>query len=188
MSLREEAGLHVLIVGTVFVVSTIRQVVFCTVVKDNEGALLTLVVDGSAIGIGNGYTIEYDGLFLRTVEFEEAVVRFACEYIFDDVVRVVGGSDVVAIDLHNAGIITADGGSARCTECDRDGLGEGGVLDIIVITTVDLDGFRDGILIDGHGERGDIAITGNTCDDVISRRGGLCVVVITFRHGRGGCR
>ena len=138
MSLREEAALHVLAVGSVRVVSTISQIIFCTVVEYDEGALLTLVVDGGAIRVGDTHTVEHDSLLLRRVEFEEAVAGLARQHVFDHLVCVVGGDDVISVDAHDTTFVAADGGIARLAEGDGDGLVERRVLDVVIVVRIDV--------------------------------------------------
>ena len=139
-----------------------------------------MVVDGSAIRVGDTDAIEHDGLFLRTVELEETIISLSCKYISDDVLGIVGGSHIVTVDLHDAIFITTDCGSSRCAEGDGNCLAKRGVLDIVIIAAVDLDRLRDGILVESHSKRGHIAIARNTRNDVVRSRGALRVVVITL--------
>ena len=157
MSFTKKAGLHVLTVGSIAVLCSICEVIFRTVVEDNEGALLALVVDGSAIGIRNADAIEHDGLFLRRVKLEETICGLACQHILDDCFGGVGCYDVVAIDGYNASIIAAHGSRTCLAESDGDGLGERGVLDVVVIASVYLQSLGDGTLIELYSKLGDIA-------------------------------
>ena len=52
---------------------------------------------------------------------------------------------------------------------DGDGLGEGGVLNVVVVLAVDRQALGDGVLIEGDGKRGDVALGGGTVGDIVGR-------------------
>ena len=184
LAFAEEAGLHVLVIGRVGVVCAICEKVFRAVVEDDEGALLALVVDGRTVGVGDADTVEHDGLFLRGVELEEAVGGGAGQHIADDFAGGVGGDDIVAADADNAIVVALYRRIGGGAEGDGDGALDGGVLKIVFVAVVGLIGLGDGVLVEGYGERSDVAGSGYSADDIVGCGGGLRVVVVARRGVR----
>ena len=158
MTFAEQTALHIFVVGSICIAGAIGQIVLGTVVQNDKGALFALIVDGRSIGIGNADAIQYDGLFLRGIEFEETVGGLARQDVFDYLIRVVGSYYIVATDAHDARLIATDRSITRGAERDGDGLVERGVLNVVVITAINGLRLGDGVFVEGNRERGHIAI------------------------------
>ena len=184
LALAEEAGFHILVAGRIGVAGAVGEIVLRAVVDNDEGALLALVVDGRAVGVGDVDAVEHDGLLFRGVEFEEAVGGGAGQHVADDLAAGIGGDDVVAADADNACVVALDRRVGGGAEGDGESALDGGVLEVVVVIVVGLVGLGDGVLVEGYGERGDVAGSGDATDDIFVRGGGLLVVVTARRAVR----
>ena len=137
-----------------------------------------MVVDGGAIGVGNLHTVEYNGLLLRAIEFEEPVIGRARQYILDYLPGFVRGNNIIVCYFYDTFIVSAYRCGAGCVEGDGDGFSKRCVFDIIIIVFIHGQRLRKRSLIDIYVKCGNVSIGGNLVKDIF---GGCsrCRIVIT---------
>ena len=139
----EEGGLLVLVGGCLGVGSAVGQGV--RALHDHERALVALVVDGRALLVREGQSVEEDFLLPGAVQLEISVGGGAGKLVDDGFAAVVG--DGHAGPVGDDGEVRGRAGDrgAAAAEGDLHGAGEGGVGDVVIVV-VGLDVRAGGIV------------------------------------------
>ena len=131
LRLAEENGLQVFFShGSIRGRLAVRQCICAA--DDDERAFFILIIDCCTIRIRDAHAVQYDGLFLGTVDLEEAVGSSTAELINEHFSAGVVDRDLVAIHRHIAVAVAGDGSIAAIGEADADLALETGGRNVIV--------------------------------------------------------